>query len=1051
MRGSACLRILGSVLIFLLPVTTPLFSQTIVINEFLASNSNTNFDEDGDSSDWIELFHTGGASVNLSSYTVTDSEIDPGQWTLPSVTMQAGDYLLIWASGKDRTSGELHANFKLSANGEFVGLYDPDGDLEDGFDFGTQTPDIAMARIPNGIGGFQITAQPTPEAENAGQSPPTGALTFSPASTFFSGSISLTLSSSVGGTIRYTTNGSAVKSSSTKYSSAINVTSTKVIRARVFDGSTPKSEDVSHIYIEDYAGHLAVLSLATDENNLYGSSGIFDNAKKRGDSWERPVSVNLLELDGSGFQINSGLRIHGQHSRTYPKKSMRLYFRGDYGATKLRYRVFDSKKLNEFDRLVVHSGGSFDQYLENPKWTLLRDPLNARLLAEQGGNISVARPVILYINGDLWGIYHLRERLDDNYIRDNFDIADADLLEWNHNETPNIKEGDLNEWNDTWAFLKNNSFKSDSKYQQAKSMVNMDNIIDYNIINIYGGHKDWPHNNVFFFRERVNDARWEWILWDSESTYKNPSIKSLEWATRDVVRTDISSGDSESQLFGTILLRRLMENDDFKKAFINRFADFLNTTLHQDHVREVFDEMAAEIEPDIPLEATRWGVPTAQWAAGLQQVRDFIAARTNIEWNRLNSFFGLSGTADLTVDVNDAAGGKLRVNRLKLKNFPWTGEYFKNCPVPLEAVPEPGYIFKQWSGASSSSNAEIEISLSGNMSVTALFEQEDPPANCQHDGDIDDDGQLTPGDALCAMNIFLNGQSVASDCDEPNFECEVIAADVNCSDEVTPGDALAIFLRFLGNESPADCFNRGAVTPQSQQVEPYQLDLGPGLISALDDAALLRIPLALNRTDGLNAFGLTLAYPADEIEFVKVEKSAATAEWMRLEARATKTGELVLGGFTNKALFSDSPTDLIYLHFRIKGGQRPDLRFEISGLTDDISNATVATTTISLAAASSQPFSFELQQNYPNPFNPETRIRFELPQANAETIRTRLDIHNVTGQLVRTLLDEALRPGAHEIDWDGKNDSGIAVPSGLYFYSLSAGELRASQSMVLVR
>ena len=125
-----------------------------------------------------------------------------------------------------------------------------------------------------------------------------------------------------------------------KYADPINISSTKVLRARAYKGGTPVSEDVSQVYVVNYKGHISVLSLATDESNLYGGKGIFDHPKKRGVQWERPVSVNLLEVDGSGFQINAGLRIHGQHSRTYPKKSMRLYFRSDYGKGKLKYKMF---------------------------------------------------------------------------------------------------------------------------------------------------------------------------------------------------------------------------------------------------------------------------------------------------------------------------------------------------------------------------------------------------------------------------------------------------------------------------------------------------------------------------------------------------------------------------------------------------------------------------------------------------------------------------------------------------------------------------------------
>jgi hypothetical protein len=142
-------------------------STSIVINEFLASNSSINMDDDSDYSDWIELYNIGQNSIDLTSYTLTDDPTIPGKWPIPSVVLNPGEYLLIWASGKNRTIGDnLHTNFKLSAGGEFVGLYDPSANVVDSIYFGQQVVDVSMARIPNGNGDFEHTNNPTPLAIN---------------------------------------------------------------------------------------------------------------------------------------------------------------------------------------------------------------------------------------------------------------------------------------------------------------------------------------------------------------------------------------------------------------------------------------------------------------------------------------------------------------------------------------------------------------------------------------------------------------------------------------------------------------------------------------------------------------------------------------------------------------------------------------------------------------------------------------------------------------------------------------------------------------------
>ncbi|MFQ5638142.1 MAG: CotH kinase family protein, partial [bacterium] len=724
--------VLSAVGMSLLPGVSGLLAVTnntpeIVINEFLALNQETKFDRDGDSSDWIELFNAGSESVDVQGFTLTDDPGVPGQWTLPSVTLAPGDFLLVWASGKDLKGSELHANFKLSALGEFIGLYAPSGIALDSVHFDAQTVDVSLARIPDGSGDFRATAKPTPGTANKSEAPSTSGITFSPGSGFYNGSVQVVLTTGIrGGDIRYTLDGSTVTSSSRKVTAPLTLSSTRVLRARVFKNGRPKSADISQIYAVDYEGRLPVLSLATDESNLFGSRGIYSNPKKRGRSWEREVSVNLLETDSSGFQINAGLRIHGQHSRgrdssEFPKKSMRLYFRSDYGESKLRYRVFAQKNLKTFDQLLVHSGGSFDQYFDNNKWTLLRDPLNHTLWHEQDGAISASRPVVVFINGEVWGIYQIRERTNEDFVRDNYGVEDMDLLDWHHRETPDISAGDLERWNELYRFFLNNDLSSDAKYRQTQQWIDLENFVDFQIIEIYAGNKDWPHNNNFFFRERSPDAKWRWILWDSESTYQNSKIKLLEWATRDKPRQDISLGDHEGQLFGTLFLRKLLANDNFKEFFINRFADLLNTTLNAEHVREVFDRMATEIEPDVGIEAEHWGVPVSQWHAGVRQVRDFIKERSRIQRNHLESFFRLSGESELTVNVNPPGSGRVRVNTLTHSGFPWTGSYFNGNAVTLEAFPNAGFRFKAWNGVFSQDTEVLKLNLKNDLTVTATF------------------------------------------------------------------------------------------------------------------------------------------------------------------------------------------------------------------------------------------------------------------------------------------------------------------------------------------
>lgn len=1072
--------------LFVTCLATSLHAQTVVVNEFLASNAATNVDEDGVASDWIELYNTGAAAVNLNGFTITDNATLPAQWAFPSVTIDPGGFLLVWASANNRTGNQLHTNFKLSASGEFIGLYTPGGVLVDGLTFGAQTTDVSMARIPNGVGSFQSTTSPTPGARNQGGGPVGDPLAISPPSKLFSGTLTINLSTGVqGAEIRYTLGGSSVSASSQLYTGPIAISSTKALRARAYKDGAPVSEDVSQFYLKNYPGHIPVLSLATDRSNLYGDRGIFDNWDKEGDTWERPVSVNLLELDGTGFQINGGVRVHGEYSRRFPKKSMRVHFRSDYGKSRLDYKVFSQKDLQSYKALVVHSGGSYDQYYENEKWTMLRDPLSHALWLEKGGAVSAFRPVVLYINGELWGIYHIRERVNDDYVKDNFGVSTPDLLEWSGNSViPEIKDGDLVEWNKTYSFFKNSSLSSSSKYEEAKRLIDIDNFIDYNIIEIFAGNRDWPHNNEFFFRDRVSGAKWRWILWDAEITFHNPDFRSLEWATRDRVRTDIMSNDNANQLYGTLLLRKLMENSDFRELFINRFADFMNTSLGSGHVGSVFDQIAAGIQADIPIEANRWGVPVSQWNDGVAQIRNFISKRTNSQKNQIISYFGLGGKTVLTANVSSSAAGKIRVNSLTISNLPWSGTYFTGNPVTLEALPNPGFKFVSWSGASVPSNALVRVNLSGNPTITANFAPTAPPQSpiitsfTPTSGPVGTVVTISGSGFTNTSAVKFNGLAAAFtfQSDSRLLATTPTGATTGKISVTTPegtaqsasdftvttggGSNTVSFTprhdTFVKSSSTTTNYGTGKTMRQrktSTETITSYLKFDVSGLAGPAQSAKLRLFVTDASSDGgavyvvsNNYLGTSTAWTQTGLNWNNAPAISGTAlssvgavavgNWVEFNVTSAITGN----GTYSFGLKNNS-SDVVQYNTK-EATNKPEL--VIQGVFTTLASTADREIVEELPLL---PEDFGLYQNYPNPFNPETRIEFDLPQTSA----VRLTIYNVLGREVVRLVDEERPAGRHSLVWNSRDENGARVSSGIYFYSLQAGEFRASKKMLLVQ
>ncbi len=188
-------------------------SQQVRINEFMASNATTIADEDGDYEDWIEIYNPGNSGIDLEGYGLSDNISEPFRWAFPAVNLAPGEFLLIWASGKDRRMpGEpLHTNFSISNEGEELLLSNSNGML---INFIPATPllaDISYGRYPDGSPHWYYYQDPTPGYSNTSQtfdqilSPPV----FSHSGGFYTNDFQLTIAAAENDSeIIYTLDGS---------------------------------------------------------------------------------------------------------------------------------------------------------------------------------------------------------------------------------------------------------------------------------------------------------------------------------------------------------------------------------------------------------------------------------------------------------------------------------------------------------------------------------------------------------------------------------------------------------------------------------------------------------------------------------------------------------------------------------------------------------------------------------------------------------------------------------------------------------------------------
>jgi hypothetical protein len=506
-----------------------------------------------------------------------------------------------------------------------------------------------------------------------------------------------------------------------------------VIRARAILPDDTLGPVASASYFVGIPATLPMMSLIVDPDDLWDlDTGIYANPLQRGEAWERPVDVTYVDADnnhpkdrGSGFHISAGIRIHGQYSRQFDKKSLRLYFRQEYGVSRLEYPLFPGSDVRSFKRLVLHNGGQDWHTFHRMNWTLIRNSLAARLAFELGGYATHSQPALLFINGQPWGVYQIRERIDDRFMADHYGIEAADFIEApEHMWDQAIPMGDSEHWDHLLQFVETHDLADPANYAYVQSQVDIANFIDYNVLQIYIANTDWPHRNVRQFRPRVQGGRWHWMFWDSDHGFGTHPDSEV---SADIVAHLLTYNDPYTGGRDVLLIRKLVENPVFLEQFVSRAADLLNTTLAPSSVIAHIDTLAAELEPDIAYETVRWS-NVNNWASSVQELRDFARRRPDLVRQHIVEGFHLNGTAPLIVNPPTSGSGTVAVNGLLVQNLPWQGIYFQGIPLQVTAAPAPGFRFAGWDPPQLPQTPTITLTLDAAQTIKPHFEPLDEHA-----------------------------------------------------------------------------------------------------------------------------------------------------------------------------------------------------------------------------------------------------------------------------------------------------------------------------------
>lgn len=803
---SNCARLI-IISVFFVCITAARSGAQNFINEFVASNATGISDEDGDTEDWIELFNPGSDTLFLQGCGLSDNAGNPQKWTFPDTLLPPGEFMLIWASGKDRKlpGAPLHTNFKIASSGEPLLFSSDSGEVLDSLSPIAVPTDISYGRQVEGEEGFYFFEVPTPEAPNTEQG--FASVFWQPVFSqnggwYGEGFFLSILPQEEGAVAVYTLNGSEPDTLNNPEHTFIwtepfyigedslpegeglsyirgNIpqgnntdrwawfppyeppAKAVTVRAKTLseDGNALPSTSVVHTYFvnfgeagEDNPYQVPVISLVTDAANLvdgtvpppgtgimvpfqgWSQNSTFVDA--RGVEWERPVHFEYFSSSGTRLTYtNAGVRVHGSISRQFAQKSLRLYFSNGYGDSEAALPVFSNryppgKAASWFKRLILRSpAGDY--------WTThFKDGFMQDLVSELHIDGQSYAPSVVFINGEYFGLYNIRDRVDRFYVAGRYGLNPDSITVtaggWGNQGLEEFSG------TDAMQFVVSQDLSDSLNYSIASESIDTDNLIDYTLAQVYFANWDWPHNNLRVWT--APGRKWRFIMYDVD----------LGFNTVHPFPTAPSAAPHVNRL-NNIMSRTdypfvyFMDNAAFKQRFIKRFADCLNTYFEPSYVDGFMDSYAEGIAHLMTENAKRWGMRAgtnagpfqseehvlSTWEGWIDHTKSFAHARPGHQRNHITNVLNAGAQHMLTLHVSDSAAGYIRVNTVDIlpetpgvpaSPYPWEGVYFANVPVTLTAASFPGYEFTHWSGAAEGTDPQIELDLSAAAEVTAHYE-----------------------------------------------------------------------------------------------------------------------------------------------------------------------------------------------------------------------------------------------------------------------------------------------------------------------------------------
>lgn len=708
--------------LLLLAASVMLFASSVhgqvVVNEYSCANWKQFTDNYDKHEDWIELYNSSAAPVNVGGYFLSDDEDEPQKWQFPAnVNILPNSYLIVYASGRNEGGNNAapHTNFRMTQtknNPEHIVFSKPNGQVINDIEVLKTKTHQSVGRLTDGSAEWRVFTAPTLASSNDSA---TNFLGFAARPSvnqqagFYQDSVTVALSTTEpNAVIRFTVDGKEPDELSPIYEDPIILYQTTVLKATTFSNNAAilPSFVQFNTYFVNVSHSLIVVSV--------GADGVKELAN--GDAFIRPIgSLEYFGYDGVRKARTYGeLNEHGQDSWANDQRSMDWVSRDEFGYNNaIEEKIFAISERDEFQRLILRAAGD-DNYPaankpQNEGSAHIRDAYVHDLAERANLRVDMRRSekCIIYLNGEYWGVYDLREKTDDHdytefyYNQGKYDIQY--IKTWGSTWAEYGDQQALDDWANLYNFITTNDMSNPNNFKQVADQYDYESLVDYIIVNSFTVCSDWLNWNTSWWRgfnPEGEHHKWAYVLWDNDATFDHyinyTGIPDLS-PFADPCNPEQLAGWQDPEGHIQVLLK-LRENPDFDQFYITRQADLWNTVFSCENMLSYLDSIVVKIQPEMAQHAERWYGEFNEWQQNVEELRDFISTRCEALADGLNDCYELNGPHQTVLLVDPPGAGTIKANTLVYNQFPVQTSYFGGVDLKLTATPTPNsdLIFSEW-------------------------------------------------------------------------------------------------------------------------------------------------------------------------------------------------------------------------------------------------------------------------------------------------------------------------------------------------------------------